>query len=294
MRNAVVFLLRTSKDHEEEYLEQYDRFIRSYKKYYCENIGNNFFIILKGNDNERIKNKIKEETNIRINLFECDDKTFDIGAYFNFHCKYKNIFDSYIFFNSHSEINGNNWFDYLSSKIQSQEYDLVGSTVCLSSMKGPKNIKLNLQYIIWFLYLRFLGLRYYSFLQPIFFKLEKFNHIKFKSYPNPHIRTNAFCINSQFFDKFFSSVYYPTNKFHIHLLESSNLGLSQFVRSNGGRMSIVTINGSYINEDQWHCNPCFNADNNVQPLIIDNQIRNFYKKSRKKREFISFSIWGQL
>lgn len=294
MSTAVVYLLRVSKNHKNEYLHQYERFMRSYKKYYCKNIGNNFFIILKGDEKEKIKSIIKKESEIKINIFECDDNTFDIGAYFNFHCAFKKKFNSYIFLNSHSEINGKNWFDYLSNKIQTQEYNLVGSTVCFSSMKGPKNLKLNLQYIIWFLYLRMQGLRYYHYLQPIFFKLGKFKNITFKSYPNPHIRTNAFCINSEFFEKFFLSVYYPTNKFHIHLLESSNIGLSQFVKSIGGRVALVTKNGSYINEDQWHLNPCFNADNNVQSLVLDNQTRNFYKKSKKKQEFISFSIWGQI
>tara|TARA_Y100000992_G_scaffold294137_1_gene253523 strand:- start:1035 stop:1925 length:891 start_codon:yes stop_codon:yes gene_type:complete len=294
MTIAVVFLLRANKDNKSEYIFQYNRFIDSLKANYVKEIENKFYIILKGDSKEYIKKKINKEKFLKINIFECEDKTFDVGAYFNFHNNFKNQFTGYIFFNSHSEINGKDWYGLLSKKIVSKEYDLVGASASYSSLKGPKNIKLEFYYLLWFLYLRLKGLRYYSFLQPFFFDKGNFKKIIVKEYPSPHIRTNAFCISSEMYESFFNSVHYPINKFHIHILENSSVGLTSFVKSSGGQYAIVTNNGNYLNEEEWGINPSFNTFSDAQPFIIDNQIRNFYIKTKKKREYISFSIWGSL
>lgn len=292
MSTAVVYLLRVNKHERETYLFQFQRFIKSFNKFNDTVPEKNLYIILKGDDIEFMKEKIKIEKNLLFNIFECEDKSFDLGAYFHFHSSMKHLFSEYIFFNSHAEINGDNWYALLSNKVKSNEYALVGSTGCYASLKGPKYFKFNLYYALWFLYLRLRGLKFYSKMQKIFFDVQEYRNIIFKEFPSPHIRTTGFCINAKLFEKFITSVPFPSNKFHAHVLENSNIGLTNFVKSQNGKIAIVTKDGKYVQENNWNIDPIFNGKNNLNALILDNKLRLFSKKSKLKQNFISFSLWG--
>lgn len=292
MATAVVYLLRANKKSRQEYLFQFERFIKSIDTYRSLFPRKNFYIILKGDDIFFIKKKIDEDKNLEVNIFECEDKSLDLGAYFHFHKSMKHLFSEYIFLNTSSGINSHNWYELLSDKVKSNEYDLVGATGSFASLKGPVYFKFNFYYALWYLYLRLKGIRFYSKIQKFFFNLQEYRNILCKKYPSPHIRTTGFCISSKIFEKFIASVPFPSNKFHAHVLENSSIGLTTFVKSQKGKIAIVTKDGRYIQENDWKINPIFNGKKNSDAIILDSQLRSFSAKSNSKQDFISFSLWG--
>jgi len=112
----------------------------------------------------------------------------------------------------------------------------------------------------------------------------------FESFPNPHIRTNAFLI---YRDEFLSLKRKKlTTKFDAYRFESGKTSLTAQILKNGREVAIVGKSGKRYTIDQWPQSLTFWAGDQEELLITDNQT-NFYQASGSEtKAYLRKLAWG--
>jgi hypothetical protein len=89
--------------------------------------------------------------------------------------------------------------------------------------------------------------------------------IDISTFPNPHIRTNAFIVDRLWFKQNFKII--PLTKYDCFLFESGINGLSSKATNQGFKNALVTSEKIYINHSEWHQADAFRSGQQSSLLV---------------------------
>lgn len=112
------------------------------------------------------------------------------------------------------------------------------------------------------------------------------------SFPNPHIRTTGFLINSNEFIEFMKSKRIKS-KLQSFLIESGNNSLTNFFKRKKYDIFIVNKDGQKFSLQEMRKSYTFAYKKQNKFLISDNHIRNYLKLSKKEKIKRSKHVWGK-
>tara|TARA_B100001057_G_scaffold464493_1_gene519729 strand:- start:683 stop:1498 length:816 start_codon:yes stop_codon:yes gene_type:complete len=207
-----------------------------------------------------------------INYIEYIDENsfndFDIGSYKRIAEKFPSrlIF----FLNGNSYPNCNDWL-----KLVFDNYiDKSIIATSASNLSLFSSIKLKKLY------------KFFSFYSK--FKEYKKNYNPF---PNPHIRTNGFLINSDDFTSFIKDKNIR-NKEDAWIIESGKSGLTNYFKSRGFKIYVVNSEGEKFLENHWKLSETFNYKYQDKYIISDNQIRKYLNQTNNEKKISQYKTWG--
>lgn len=232
----------------------------------------NMYIILKGFSNsDKLPKFLKN-----FNKIYLKDEYFDLGSYY-LASKNSNA-KNFIFFNSNTIINYKGWFKVMTSAQKKYNLDLVGSSC--SNETHAFSVPLYKNENIFFFFIKLV----YRF----FFRFK--NSLKFKSYPNPHIRTNGFLVNRKKFNSFFSDNGLPLNKSDTYVIESGYNSLINYIKDKK-KYAVVNKLGNIFFEKDFVKSKTFTNMSHKYNLFLDNQICELKSLSTKNYERVIHDIW---
>jgi hypothetical protein len=113
----------------------------------------------------------------------------------------------------------------------------------------------------------------------------------FKSFPNRHLRTNAFMIWRKLF---LTMKWKPlTSKFRAYLCESGRNSITNQVIEAGYDVLVVDKNGRYYHQNQWHESQTYWTKAQENLLIADNQTTKYQVADPKEKKMYSGLAWGE-
>jgi len=234
------------------------------------------FVISKGwQSGAELDEVTKLVANMSGNILAMPDDGYDWGAYFRL-AWYLNH-DWLCFFNTHTRIDADRWLDIL---LQAAEIPGVGAAGATGSWGT----------LVPQFYLRHLlrpGILLYP---PRFFGSIK----RFPSFPNPHLRSNAFVVRRDVFLAFAAQSIFPRTKRDAHALESGRAGFTYYLMSHGLRPVVVGKDGRSFEIESWIESETFRVPGQRNLLIKDNQTE-YYNFADKKIKFVmEESAWGKI
>ena len=120
-----------------------------------------------------------------------------------------------------------------------------------------------------------------------FFKFKK----KFKTFPNPHIRTSSFLIKGADFISFIKNKKI-TCKEDAWFMESGLGSLTNYFKKKKYNIFVINSDGLKFTESNWKLSETYNHLNQSKSLISDKHTRKYLKLSNQKRLFASYNSWG--
>jgi len=250
-------------------------FLTSYSRHPA-GVKHDLVFILKGFEN----NIIPPEMETLLNQYAhqkifLTDIGYDIGSYIS---AASLVQTKYLcFLNSFSEILENYWLEKFYKHLLSTGCGMVSATGTLEShytdsLRSKK--RLSPQYLMGWIYS---------------LKLKK----QFPPFPNPHLRTNGFCISrALFLDA--THGYTINNKTDALLFESGKDGISRQIASKGLSLIVVGRNGQGYLPNEWAISGTFRQGGQVNLLIADNQTRIFIESESSRRAVLSQLAWGEI
>lgn len=112
------------------------------------------------------------------------------------------------------------------------------------------------------------------------------------SFPNPHVRTTGFLINSNDFVKFMKFKWVRT-KLQSFLIESGNNSLTNFFKAKNYDIFVVNRDGKKFDLNSMRNSCTFAYKSQSKFLISDNQIRAYSNLSTKEKIKRSKHVWGK-
>ena len=112
------------------------------------------------------------------------------------------------------------------------------------------------------------------------------------SFPNPHIRTTGFLINSNDFIEFMKFKWVRT-KLQSFLIESGNYSLTNFFKKKNYDIFVVNKEGKKFDLNSMKKSFTFAYGKQDKFLISDNQIRTYSKLSANKKIKRAKHVWGK-
>ncbi len=116
---------------------------------------------------------------------------------------------------------------------------------------------------------------------------------KLPAFPNPHLRSNAFCIRRTTFLQFAAQSEMPMTKRAAFFLESGPKGMTRFLASRGLRAVAVGANGTAYEQKDWAQSGTFWSPKHANLLISDNQTRKYDDVSWWRQRHRERNAWGQ-
>jgi len=266
---CVIHLVRACNE-----IESLKRFLTSYK-YNSAGLEHDLFFILKGFG----ENGISSEIELLLNQYEhkriiIPDEGYDIGSYMVAAQIVENKF--LCFFNSYSEILGDNWLEKIYRHVSTKECGMVSATGSWES-----------QYTNFLLVTRKFLLRKW---------IDRIKALKIKKhylpFPNPHLRTNGFCISRKLFLEV-TQGYSFKNKNDTILFESGREGISRKIASRGLQLIVVGRDGRGFFPDEWSTSRTFRQGEQENLLVADNQTRLYGGADNSDRIILSRFAWGE-
>ncbi len=278
MSICIVHLIR-----EENGIEPFRSFLNSYLKYKS-GIEHDILFVLKhkkiNSDPIKYKNLLRD---IPHEFLIIPDKGLDIDTYFI--AARKTNYKYYVFLNSFSIILSENWLMKMYKFISKSNIGLVGATSSLQGICPRLNLnkikdklrKINSLRI-------FLKYIFLIFFYPILFYF-------YGTFPNPHIRTNAFMISRDDFLKInFRRTFF---KFQAWYFESGRNCLSKRIKKMGKKIIVVGHDSKSYEKDQWKISNTFWSNNQDNLLISDNQTRKYSNANKDKKVLYKQLAWGR-
>jgi hypothetical protein len=250
------------------------RFLTSYRSHTA-GLEHDLFFILKGFG----ENEISFEIETLLNQYEhhrmdVPDEGYDIGSYIAAAQLLENKF--LCFLNSFSEILDDNWLEKLYRYVSTKECGMVSATGSWESQYT------NSQIVTHRFFSHYLTERLFAF------KIKR----NFLPFPNPHLRTNGFCISRELFLDF-TRGYTFKNKNDTLIFESGREGISRKIASRGLQLIVVGRNGRGFLPNEWSTSGTFRQGGQENLLVADNQTRQFTNADNSKRIVLSRLAWGK-
>ena len=193
---------------------------------------------------------------------------FDFGSYKRVSERYRS--HTIFFLNSHSYPLKKNWLKKL--LYYYKEKTLIGTSASNESLLTSLKFK-KIHKIISFL-----------------IKFIRFKK-KFKTFPNPHIRTSSFLIKGADFISFIKNKKI-TNKEDAWFIESGLDGLTNYFKRKNYNIFVINSDGLKFTENNWKLSETYNYLKQSKSLISDKHTRKYLKLSNQKRIFSSYNSWG--
>ncbi len=266
---CVIYLVRASNG-----IEPLKRFLTSYKSHSA-GLEHELLFILKGFTENGISPEIESLLNQyehqRINV---PDEGYDIGSYIVAAQLLENKF--LCFFNSFSEILGDCWLEKIYRHISTKECGMVSATGSWESQ-----------------YTNYLIINRRFFLRKLTDRIKALEIKKlFLPFPNPHMRTNGFCISRNLFLEVTHGHTFR-NKTDTLIFESGREGLSRKIASRGLQLIVVGRDGRGFFPDEWSTSGTFRQGEQENLLVSDNQTRIYADANDSERIILSRFAWGE-
>lgn len=253
-------------------LEPFRSFIESYKKNPA-GIDHNLLILYKGfyrkADIAPYEKLLKEMPH---SFLSVADVGFDIRPYFL--AVQKNDSKYFCFLNSFSVIQDKDWLLKFYRHMSRPGVGIVGATGSWQGLHSPVNKKRAL----WKKILRPVVLLY----------LNRY----FASFPNCHVRTNAFMIKRTTMLKVRSGTI--LNKLQAYAFESGKNSITKQVERMGFKPVIVGKDGKGYDRLEWNLSNTFWRGTQDNLLVSDNQTRKYDTATPEWRRKFEMFAWGEL
>mgnify|MGYP001350790323 CR=1 FL=1 len=249
-------------------LNNLKNFIVNYKKY-PSGVNHKLLICFKLIDKRKIFKLKKYLTKINHILYDdiCKINDYDFGSYKRVAISYPNY--KILFLNSHSYPICKFWLKKLLFHFKKKT--LIGTTASNESMYS--SIKLKKIY------------KFFSFsLRKRWFKE------KFYPFPNPHIRTSSFLINSSDFLSFVKNRNFNTKE-DAWFAESGKNGMTNFFKKKKFNILIVNSDGLKFEEKNWIKSNTYHNLNQSKLIISDKHTRKYFKQGMSDK-LKNFLVWG--
>jgi len=113
----------------------------------------------------------------------------------------------------------------------------------------------------------------------------------FPPFPNPHLRTNAFCIRRDLFLEAVGNLKIR-DKMAAHRFESGRDGLNGRIVSKGLSLLVVGRDGTGFTVEQWPKSLTFRFGNQENLLVADNRTRHYEMSGESEKPLLSSHAWG--
>jgi hypothetical protein len=280
-RIAVVYLMWLPYD-----IAHMDLFIESYKKYES-GCAHDLIVVFNGvASHSQIESHLKLLTAKLPEGYTWHSREIgqDIDIYFWISSVLKNH-SHLLFLNTYSRILHHKWLNRYMLTMMLPGVGMVGATGSWQSIYSDV----------------FIGNRLpWNFRQPFFKNFEKYKlflkaffywRILFKSFPNPHIRTNAFFVDREHFLKMkYREI--PT-KFKAYQYESGRKSITNHFLKTGYKVKVVDKDGTSYEIKDWKKSNTFRRGDQENLLIADNQTDLYSKSTEDERRQLSVYAWGK-
>ena len=236
------------------------------------------------------------------NLIELDDTGYDIGSYLSAARRVAN--SRLVFLNTFSEILADDWLARLDAALGLPDVGLVGATGSWQSLASGY-VAAALRFGHWvrhpISYVRshFEGGVHSSTaagvprrgFRDVVLKIRGLADLyEFGSYPNPHIRTNAFMIDRE---RFLSLQSIPfRRKADVYKFESGRRSMTNQILRMKLKALVVDRSGRTYDIDSWRSSATFWTDHQENLMIADNMTRKYAQGSSELRQLLKNYAWN--
>jgi hypothetical protein len=264
-KKLIVCFLITKFDNETSLIN----FIDNYNKY---NSGRNHellicFKLINTDTIDRYKFFLKDLNYIEyIDINKFND--YDFGSYKRIAEKYLNY--SILFLNSHSYPACDNWLLKLTKNFSNNT--LIGTSASNESLLNSLQLK-----------------KFYKILSYLFnlFHLKR----NFNSFPNPHIRTSSFLINTNEFLEYMENKKI-NSKIDTWKIESGKNSLTNYFKNKNFKFFIINSDGEKYTEKNWKFSETYCYSNQSKTIISDKHTRKYLSLNEKDRKVCQIKVWG--
>lgn len=234
-----------------DYLQDFERFRDSYATHPA-GINHRLYIIFKGFVDQASRSRAEAIfRDIDFSAIETDDLRFDIGAYAD---SLSSVSEEFVcFLNTYSEIAARYWLRKLIDNLRSAGVGLVGATGSYESLRTINR--------------------------------------GFPEFPNPHLRTNAFAMRSNYAREILTR-YAIGGKLDTFFIESGSDSLTRKILSLGLTCLIVGADGRGFNLAQWAQSGTYRLGLQENLLVHDNYTREYLTLQAKERLILEAECWG--
>ena len=176
-----------------------------------------------------------------------------------------------LFLNSHSYPTCNNWLKKLFHF--KKKNTVIAPTASYESLVDSIKLKKKFHKIIRYL------VRKYKFKKD------------FNNFPNPHIRTSSFLINSKFFYNFIK-LKKIKNKIDTLKIESGKNSLTNYLKKKKIKTYVVNSDGNKFVEKNWKLSETYCFFNKNKSIISDKHSRKYLKISKNNKYIKRMKVWG--
>ena len=254
-----------------EYLKD---FVKNYK-YFDSGYNHDLIVCFKQFENYKELDPWKKEISLKFIEFYDDNSQmdYDIGSYLRIAKSYPKR--KILFLGTYTVPNKKNWLKIFLNHYS--EKTIIGSSGSWASLAS-----------------QFLNLEYsqYTIFQQIRWGL--FHLLKVKLFPNPHIRTTGFFINSDDLLEVKVNKEKLVKKIETNYFESGRNGLSNQLLRKGFRLIIVNSDNKSFDINEWNKSKTFCLDNQEKLIFLDNKTNQFLKASNKIKKKMTQSHWGNI
>jgi hypothetical protein len=191
--------------------------------------------------------------------------------------------DFFLFLNTYSKFNTENWLKLYVSN-WNENIGLIGATASYASYRSaiyeqvmydlqgdkPLSVKIN-------------SLKY-------LFKILLLHRNRFKKFPAPHIRTNAFFTSKTIFNSI--PLVKVSNKMEAYYFENGKNSMTQQVLRMRLHCIVIDRYGTPFNISAWASSKTFWIDNQENLLISDNQTNNYHNASHQEKKLFNKIAWN--
>lgn len=254
-----------------EYLKD---FVKNYK-YFDSGYNHDLIVCFKQFENYKELDPWKKEISLKFIEFYDDNSQmdYDIGSYLRIAKSYPKR--KILFLGTYTVPNKKNWLKIFLNHYS--EKTIIGSSGSWASLAS-----------------QFLNLEYsqYTIFQQIRWGL--FHLLKVKLFPNPHIRTTGFFINSDDLLEVKVNKEKLVKKIETNYFESGRNSLSNQLLRKGFRLIIVNSDNKSFDINEWNKSKTFCLDNQEKLIFLDNKTNQFLKASNKIKKKMTQSHWGNI
>jgi len=259
-------------------LDAFRRFIRSYRAFPA-GVAHQLLIAAKQFDSMAQLELYREElVGLEYQIMPVPDEGFDLGTYLRI--ARATDYHRYCFLNSLCEVLAPDWLAKLARAADQAPGGIAGATGSLESVASDA--------------LHHIGYtsRWPAMIKPLRGILGYLKLLPaFPTFPNPHIRTNAFMIERETF----LSVNHPvvSDKADAWRFESGRNGLTRQVLKRGGKALVVDADGATYPVEEWYRSRTFWQGEQEGLLVADKQTRMYRDADAERRRELRRGAWGR-
>ena len=247
-------------------------------------------VIAKGWDGVEGRDDLQHLADLyRAKVIDLPDDGYDWGAYMRLVPQLSQ--DWLCFLNTHSRPRVNGWLNLLmeAAELPDMKIGAVSGSGSWESLEIPILPPPSLKA---------------SYNNPLIYPLRLIRHAirlavnlsnigDFASFPNPHLRTNAFIVRRELFVEFASTQRIPRCKRDAAKIESGKTGFTTFLQRRGLKVLVAGANGETYEPEQWIQSRTFRVPGQPNLLVADNQTKAYDMADQLLKRNLEKSAWGQ-